>query len=288
MIGSNYAAMFPQAPASMPVSPVNVPLPRITGNRPAWVPEGVYDTGAKGFTQRLGDALKEPGMSTAMLRGAAASFDGKGIGGSLNAITGSMDQTHARDAGAAQQAHDNELADMMQTLREQTQKQNYDVALGGLDIDAGRLHETGRSNRANEGIARERVGVDKYGIDTGAETARRGQDVSLTSALHGDQTSENNNIRSTDVAREGNKLEFLKPAGIGSSAVPMQTTTTKIPPKSVGGGWFGIGATRQPGQTISVKTPVAAAAGQDEIRYDASGKAYRRDPVTGQPVLVQP
>lgn len=306
MIGSNFnALMNPGAITTTPNMNVGGMVP-VLSNRPAWAPQGVYADGLKGFGQHLGDALKEPGMAHALLRGAAASFEGKGIGGALDAASGSMDQTHGIQRQQDQQNTENALADRLEALKELTQQQQNDVANQGLGIDRGRLGETVRSNMAGEDISRRGQDVQRYGIDTGASTARRGQDVDRANTLTSASASMSNAGTAASASRYGSGLDFIAAtdpgvlsaryggaAGIGSKGMPI--LTQKVPASS-SGGFLGFGATKTPGYTLRTPLPPGVspdavlaggrggAIGKPEVRYGPDGKAYVKDPATGKPV----
>lgn len=296
MIGSNFDAMMnPGAIATAPNMNVGGLVP-VLSNRPAWAPQGVYADGMKGFGQRLGDALKEPGMAHALLRGAAASFEGKGIGGALDAASGSMDQTHATERQQQQQATENALQDRLQALKELTQQQNNDLGQQGLGVDRGRLAETTRSNLAGEDISRRGQDVQRYGIDTSASTARRGQDVDAANNVRSVGASMYGSDQAAGASRYNAGLDYMAAtdpsvlaarggaAGIGSKG-PQFTYT--VPAQ--GGGWFS-GTPKTPAYKVRSPVPpgpgggAPGAPGAPEVRYGADGKAYVKDPATGKPV----
>lgn len=292
MIGSNFnALMNPGALSAGAPNPNVGNLVPVVSNRPAWATQGVYADGMKGFGQRFGDALKEPGMAHALLRGAAASFEGKGIGGALEAAGGSMDQTHATERQQQQQATENALQDRLQALKELTQQQQNDLGQQGLGVDRERVNVQRYGIDTDATTARRGQDVQRYGIDTSASTAQRGQDVDRANALTGAGASMSNAGTAAAASRYGSGLDYMaatdpnvlaaRGAGIGSKGMPQFTYT--VP--SQGGGWFS-GTPKTPAYKVRSPVPPGAgggAPGAPEIRWEGN-KPFVRDPVTGKPV----
>ena len=137
-----------EAPVSLSTRPLDA------GTAP---PLAAMDTDLKkpnGLFDRIGDFLHSDEGRAALLRSGAATLQG-GLGAGIEAGANFVDQRrHERAAGAQQAA---ELA-----LRGKQVDNAYNLGLGGLDIQAGQLSETGRHNRAGEGNERYRVDADLY------------------------------------------------------------------------------------------------------------------------------
>lgn len=243
MIGtrsSALAGMFPGVPASaappialapgtgagMPTIafPVPQPAPPASAAAPAAEPQG--------FGSKFSSWLHAPGTAGALLRGAAASFNGDGIGGAIDAAARYSDQTKTAATAKAQQDFANQMAVLRQHVEQQQVDQTGDYQTGQLTNDALRIGETGRSNRAREGIDANGQRIQVYGIDTGAATARRGQDVSLTTNAEDNATSRANNAATVGASVYGTNVNYLSDgqratAGIGSRAAGQGYTETK-------------------------------------------------------------
>lgn len=121
----------------------------------------------RGILSGIGDTLHDPTFRAQALRFAMGAFNG-GPGGGLKAAT---DFTEARRAEA-----------------EDARRFDAETALKGRGLDL-----TGRGQDLDYQSQHEGHGVQKYGIDRGADTS-----------LHGQAVDERNNIRSNYTARSNN------------------------------------------------------------------------------------
>lgn len=284
----NPAALASRAAASLPDFSHRIDP---TTGQPQW-----HSPGMAGAGQRFGEWLHAPGTAGALLRGAAASFNGDGLGGAIQAGAGYMDQQKSAAAHAHQQEFENSMAVLKQAVDQQQANNTGDYQQGTLRNDAFRVGETMRHNAAGEAIDANGQRIQIYNTDTSAATARRGQDVQVQTTGMNNATSTANNSADNVTSRANNTatvgasmygddsrayLAGLKPAGIGSSYTE---TATKVLGKPAVNHWFGPDDPAIPATTTTVRTP--APTGGNEVRYDAHGNAFRKGP-DGRPVRVQ-
>ncbi len=285
------------APQPQPTGDVwetaRAPLPDLSNRIDPQTGEiGWTNTGIKGVGQRFGDWLRSPGTAGALLRGAAASFRGEGIGGAIDAGAGYMDQRQQRETAAEQQAFSNDLALRGADLAELRQQQANHLGWAGVTNDALRIDETGRHNRTTEGLTASDQRLDAWKAQVDADLKRQGIQVDWarigeqragrldTNARH-DRPSAST-VYSTDAAN----YRAGQAAGIGSRGHTETRTETPGMPERDAPGLFTGNLPATPKTVTTTRTPIAP--GGSEIRYDAQGNAYRRDPATGKPVRVQP
>lgn len=257
MIGTRSAGLF--APPAMVTTP---PIydPRDSGTVSATDPTLVAPPIAQGgnIWDRIGGALKQPGMSGAFLRAAGSAFNGGGLGGAIQAGAGYMDDQHAIAAKAQQQGFTNNLATREADLAALRQQQANDLGWGGVTNQALGIEETGRHNRASEGLDANGQRIQLHGIDTQAATTQRGQTLDYNLGTARVAQDDVNNQRSTDANIYGTNVGYLADgqraaaAGIGSKANAGYTeTTTKTKPSNP---WFGAST---PGSETTVRVPMA-------------------------------
>lgn len=294
-IGSNYLLQSVPLniggaqPTTMPVSQIAVPTPN---ERPAWSTgdPGIYKSGLAGVGQKVNDWLHAPGTAAMLLRSGAATMQG-GLPAGIEAGAQYEDQQKRNAAAAQQQTTENALKQAGLNIEALRDQQNYDVGKTNAGTNAARAIEDSRHNQASEGLDANGQVIQKYGIDTNAATAQRGQDVSVQNNQLDNDTSRQNNASTVGASNYNAGLDYLAAtdptvhgAGIGSKNGSTSVSTKT--PASTNGGFLGFGGTKVPATTTTVTTPNQPTAG--EIRYDAQGNAYRRDPVTGAPVRVSP
>lgn len=242
-------------------------------------PRAMDKPGLAGIGQRFGDWLHAPGTAATLLRSGAVTMR-DGLGAGIMAGAGYADQQKSMAAQAAQRDFDNQMAILRQQVDQQQADQSGDYQRGQLTNDALRLAETGRSNRAREGIDANGQRIQLYGIDTSATTQRRGQDVDRANTLDGLTQRERESQRDDGTRRYGIDTGAYTAgqelaAGIGSKA--MVKTTTETPGKPASNGWFGWGATpATPKTTTETMGPPASAQPTGGLRVGmvVDGKTY--------------
>lgn len=236
-------------------------------------------TGLAGMGQRFGDWLHAPGTAAMLLRSGAVTMQ-DGLGAGIMAGAGYADQQKSMAAQAAQREFENQMAVLRQQVDQQQADQTGDYQRGQLTNDALRVEETGRANRAREGIDANGQRIQLYGIDTSATTQRRGQDVDRANTLDGLKQRERESQRDDSTRRYGIDTGAYTAgqelaAGIGSKA--MVKTTTETPAKPGSNGWFGWGATpATPKTTTETMGPPASAQPTGGLRVGmvVDGKTY--------------
>lgn len=198
MIGSSFRAPDRLVP-DVPLNPAELP---IVNERPAWSrgDPGLYKPGLAGAGQRFGDWLHAPGTAAALFRSGAATLS-DGLGAGLQAGAGYMDRERAIASQAQQQGFENDMALAGQALRELVANQQDKLGWAGVTNDALRINEAGRSNRAREAIDANGQKVQLYGIDTSAQTQRRGQDVDIATTNASLNQRERESQRSDSTSR---------------------------------------------------------------------------------------
>jgi hypothetical protein len=223
------------------------------------------------FLDKIGDMLKAPGVSGALLRSAGATLDG-GLGAGIKAGTQYMDE-RADDEARASAVDFQQGMDMRgQELAELSQQQRHDLGLMGVDVDVSRLAETTRSNRVREGLDANGQRIQKYGIDTSAATTQRGQNLDYRA--NGDRIAQDryNTDAQTGLGYYRENLGYLADpdatggrasAGIGSkgpASFKEVKTTIKGQPEKDPWGW-GPNTPATPDVTETVRIPLAAPGG---------------------------
>jgi hypothetical protein len=253
-IGSSFFGFDPNALPTGTTPPI-MAVPT-ANERPAWAGlPGIYSNGATGFLQKLGDALKEPGMSGALLRSAGATLNG-GLGAGIAAGADYMDQFHRRQDAQDQLGITNAQKDRGLDIQQQDANQTGAYQRGQLDNTLLNHLITAQHNQNTEGLTNQGQQLEhgdrqaRLQYDAGNDAANRS--VSLANNQLNNTTSAANNERSTGASIYGSNLGYLKPpAGIGSKT----TTTTVDKGVPASSGFFGLGASPgTPKTTTAVET----------------------------------
>lgn len=260
MIGTRSGGVF-APPPSFNTPPIYDPRDSgaVSAQDPTLVAPKIGADGGS-IWDRIGAALKQPGVSGALLRSAGATLDG-GLGAGIKAATGYMDDQHAIAARAQQQGFTNNLATREADLAALRQQQANDLGWGGLTNQALGIEETGRHNRAGESIDANGQRIQLHGIDTQAATTQRGQTLDYSLGTARVAQDDVNNQRSTGASIYGTNVGYLsdgqraQAAGIGSKANAAYTET-KTKTKAVNP-WFGEGT---PGSETTTHVPLAVSA----------------------------
>jgi hypothetical protein len=161
-------APYDPGQVALDTSSLGAPVPKMGGN---------------GILSKIGDALKAPGVSAALLRSAGATLNG-GLGAGIQAATSFMDRRRLEDQQQQMAALDFALRQRLAANTELATRQTGAFQNGRL---------------ANE---REGNQIRLYGIDTGARTAMRGQDIGERGNIRNNQTA----MRNTDVSAGTSRL----------------------------------------------------------------------------------
>ena len=219
-----------------------------------------------GFFSRLGELLKQPGMSAALLRSGAATLNG-GLGAGIEAGAAYMDKRGEREAEAAAGAEERQQRNRALDIQE-------NLGLGKLALDEGDLFERRRSNRAKEG-------VDRYGIEAGLKkhVTASGDTVARESA----QNWRHSRPTGTAVLNEqGQNFRHVNPSGNailnerganyrhgtvsadtrystdnGAKNLGFSETVTTQDAVPAEDNWFGADVPAQPKVVTTTRTPVA-------------------------------
>lgn len=232
----------------------------------AAIASGVANARAPSLWDRIGAELHKPGVAAALFRGGAETLR-NGFGSGLAATAGYMDEQKALATRAQQQDFENELAARGADLADLRQQQANDLGWAGVANQASSLDETARHNRAGEALDANGQRIQIHGIDTQAETARRGQTLDYSLGQQRVAQDDTNSQRNYDANIYGTNVGYLSDAarttaaGIGSKAgaIPYTETKTKTPAKKP---WFGDAtpATETTTHVPMVVAPTAAAA----------------------------
>lgn len=212
--------------------------------------------GGGGILGNIGRMLKQPGVSAALLRSAGATLNG-GLGAGIQAGASFMDRRRLEDEAIRQNAMDFALK---QRLAANTER----ATTGDLGYKQGRLAVDSEGNQ-----------IRRYGIDRGAETTIRGQDINergnirtnATSARNTDVSAGTSRLNTLDTVRQSDVNSRRSYAGTMLNRGPEQivTTTTKAKPEQ--NNWFSPNVPAVPGTSTTIKSRVPAVA--SDADYDA-------------------
>lgn len=186
------------------VAPAPVDVGRVDINPAARVPTGIFD--------RIKQFISSDDGRAALLRSGAATLQG-GLGAGIEAGVGEIDRRKA--AGIASRQYADKLAlekrgqeiDQQRVDQDGTYKENQALAtMAGVNVDAQRAAETGRTNREKER-------TDRLELEEAIRKNRNGEQLTTRQI----QVMEQNNIRSTNASIYG--TDSARTTALGARAV---------------------------------------------------------------------
>lgn len=263
-----------------PTAPGTAPMPSVFAAQPQDIPmsDAAMKTGFLGaqpmspvskpsFFDKIGDFVSSPAGVQALLASAGATMQG-GLGAGITAGLGAynqygqqqaqMDAQNRRlDQGDRGLEIDQQRADV-DAIGTDAKIQNLAVQAG---IDVAKLQEVIRKNKTRETLDEEELRIDAFFKQAGVDLRyleERGRNARTGATIEAANYRHETPSASTLVAQEGaNYRNDYKP----------QATTVEVP--------YG-----EKGKARS--TAFSGPGG--EVRYDAQGNGYRKDPITGRVV----
>lgn len=226
----------------MPQAAQDAPISLAAGDMTGLVPAAAQTKiGGGGILSKIGEALKAPGVSAALLRSAGATLDG-GLGAGIAAGTSFMDKRRVEDEAIRQNA----LRYMLDTRK--------------VANDERATTQTGRYQDGRLAVDLQGNKIREYGINVGAKTAMRGQDIGRANAIDGNNTS----MRNTDVNAATSEANNANTVGASYAGIA-QSNLNNL--RTVGATMLGRKGDAGPKRTTTVKykdLPLVANEGQYE------------------------